>query len=241
MTFLCKATVDRNRRIAVADPWDSVKCAGMGPLSSATGKDVARQHFRAARLAMSAEQRLAAAVGLRDQVLDWLPLGSTRPGLVAAYLSVDPEPGTRELLTSLTARGYQVVVPICEPAYQLSWCSWSAEVELRRSPRAPVLEPVGARRHFSDLLAGERAVALVLVPGLAVDHNGGRLGQGGGYYDRFLAQLRAVDPNVPTLAYVYDHELLPAGSLATTPLDMPLAGTFTPSAYHPLNTRRDAG
>lgn len=190
---------------------------------------------------MSAEQREAAAVGLRTQVLEWLPPGSESPGLVAAYLSVDPEPETHELLASLAARGYEVIVPICEPAYQLSWCSWSAETELRRSPRAPVLEPVGERRSFTDLLGGERTVTLVLVPGLAVDRSGSRLGQGGGYYDRFLAQLRAADPSIPALAYVYDHELLPAGSLATTPLDMPLTGAFTPSGYQPLNTLPDAG
>lgn len=185
---------------------------------------------------MSAEQRAAAAVGLRDRVLEWLPPDTDRPGLIAAYLSVDPEPGTRELLASLAERGYEVVVPICEPAYQLSWCSWSAGVQLRRSPRAPVLEPVGERLSFSELLAGGRAVTLVLVPGLAVDRSGSRIGQGGGYYDRFLAQLRTIDPSVPTLAYVYDHEVLPAGSLATTPLDMPLTGTFTPSAYQPLKS-----
>ncbi len=240
MAFLCKPAVARNRRVAQLGARDSVNYADMGPQSPATGKDAARQHFRAARLAMAPEERAKASAGLRQQVEGWLLPGSNRPGLIAAYLSVDPEPGTLELLASLAGSGYEVVVPICESAYQLSWCRWSAGVELRRSPRAPVLEPVGERRHFTGLLTGGRAVSLLLVPALAVDRSGSRLGQGGGYYDRFLAQLRAVDPAVPTLGYVYDHELLPAGTLAATPLDMPLAGAFTPSAFHRLETRRDA-
>ncbi|MBG6179795.1 5-formyltetrahydrofolate cyclo-ligase [Arthrobacter sp. CAN_A1] len=208
----------------------------MEPTTPAGLKEAARHRFRAERQAMSDAARSRSSTGLQKQVIDWL---AHRPGpangaLVAAYLSMDPEPGTLDLLETLTRTGMDVVVPICEPAYQLSWCRWHTGVELRRSPRAPLLEPVGQRFHYAELLARHGRFALVLVPGLAVDRSGTRLGQGGGYYDRFLAQLRSAVPDVTAAAYLYDHELLPEGSLIATALDMPLTGVFTPSAFHRL-------
>lgn len=214
----------------------------MEPTTPAGLKEAARLRFRAARQAMSPEDRARSTTGLQRQVTDWLVhrSGTVDGGLVAAYLSMDPEPGTLELLRTLTRDGLDVVVPICEPDYQLSWCRWQTGIELRRSPRAPLLEPVGQRFHYSDLLASHGDFALILVPGLAVDRSGTRLGQGGGYYDRFLAQLRSAVPNVQAMAYLYDHEMLPKRSLVATALDMPLTGVFTPSAFHAIGPRGTA-
>lgn len=58
--------------------------------------------------------------------------------------------------------------------------------------------------------------ALVLMPGLAFDLQGHRIGYGGGFYDRFLA----AEPNHPTLALCYDFQLLPA--LETEAHDIPV-------------------
>ncbi|MHA7275160.1 5-formyltetrahydrofolate cyclo-ligase [Arthrobacter sp. HLT1-21] len=206
----------------------------MEPTTPAELKEAARHRFRAARQTMSREDRALSTTGLQRRVSEWLlhqPATATE-GPVAAYLSVDPEPGTLALLDTLTRKGLDVVVPICEPDYQLSWCRWRSGVELHPSPRAPLLEPVGQRFHYAELLDSHGGFTLVLVPGLAVDRSGTRLGQGGGYYDRFLTQLRSAVPDVPAAAYLYEHELLPERSLAATALDMPLAGVFTPSAFH---------
>ncbi|MFD1845303.1 5-formyltetrahydrofolate cyclo-ligase [Arthrobacter flavus] len=208
----------------------------MGHTTTAAEKLNARQLFRARRREMSDEERHHSAAGLGQQVRQWLQASpGPHDGLIAAYLSVDPEPGTTDLLAGLVRDGYDVVVPICEPGYQLSWCRWSADVELRRSPRAPLLEPVGQRFSFSELLDRHGAPSLLLVPGLAVDHTGTRLGQGGGYYDRFLARIRTAVPDLSAAAYLYEHELLPKRSLPRTDLDMPLGGAFTPSAFHRLS------
>lgn len=58
--------------------------------------------------------------------------------------------------------------------------------------------------------------ALVLMPGLAFDPKGHRIGYGGGFYDRFLA----AEPDHPTLALCYDFQMLPA--LETEAFDVPV-------------------
>ena len=58
--------------------------------------------------------------------------------------------------------------------------------------------------------------ALVLMPGLAFDPQGHRIGYGGGFYDKFLA----AEPNHPTLALCYDFQMLPA--LETEEHDIPV-------------------
>lgn len=58
--------------------------------------------------------------------------------------------------------------------------------------------------------------ALVLMPGLAFDPQGHRIGYGGGFYDKFLS----AEPNHPTLALCYDFQLLP--ELETEEHDIPV-------------------
>jgi 5-formyltetrahydrofolate cyclo-ligase len=200
----------------------------------------ARRHFREARRSLDATRLNGDARALAGHVLRWVsatapvPAGEARrPGtpVVAAYLSVGAEPGTHHLVRALHEAGYDVVVPVCEPDYQLSWCRWTPQTRLqpRRAGAVRLMEPVGTRLHFSAL----DALRLVLVPALAVDRAGDRLGQGGGYYDRFLAQLRTVGGSAHTAGYVYGHELVAPGTFDAGSLDMPLDGAFTPAGYHP--------
>jgi 5-formyltetrahydrofolate cyclo-ligase len=58
--------------------------------------------------------------------------------------------------------------------------------------------------------------ALVLMPGLAFDPQGHRIGYGGGFYDKFLAK----EPNHPTLALCYDFQMLQ--QLETEEFDIPV-------------------
>lgn len=73
----------------------------------------------------------------------------------------------------------------------------------------------------TDALA---AATAVVMPALAVAEDGMRLGQGGGYYDRFLAELPR---SVPTVALVFEDELLPAGAIPAEPTDRPVDGVVT--------------
>ncbi|WP_422390315.1 5-formyltetrahydrofolate cyclo-ligase [Arthrobacter sp. N1] len=205
-------------------------------LPGATGKARLRSALRTARAALEPGDRRAQSVDLARVVADHadglLHGAGSRPGprpLVTAYLAADPEPDTAPLLAELRARGIDVVLPVCDPGYRLSWVLWSPDIAVERSVRAPVLEPVGPRRAFGDL-AG---VGLILVPALGVDRSGHRVGQGGGHYDRFLAEVPSA---VPRWGVVYRSEVLADGVIPVEPHDQRLDGIFT--ADGPLYVRQ---
>lgn len=91
----------------------------------------------------------------------------------------------------------------------------------RPDPRRPA-QPMGELLGPGAL--GEAAV--VLVAALAVDLSGTRLGQGGGWYDRALAHLRA---GAPVVAAVFDEEVLPASALPREGHDHPVDAVITPT------------
>jgi 5-formyltetrahydrofolate cyclo-ligase len=142
-------------------------------------------------------------------------------GCVAAYLPLPTEPLDRKLLDQL-AVGVRVLVPVVTGAAPLDWCEYPSPV--RRGARG-IDEPVGPR-------LGPDAVAeadAVLVPALAVDARGHRLGRGGGHYDRTLElRSRLLDgrPAGWLIAVIYDDELLP--SVPFDGLDQPVSATVRP-------------
>lgn len=147
---------------------------------------------------------------------------------VCAFVSYGVEPPTGPLLHTLAAAGYRVAVPVAEPAFQLSWVHWQTGTALAPSTLTPALEPVGERHTFAHL----GPVAGILVPALAADLGGIRLGQGGGYYDRFLSAVGAV----PRVAVVYESEVFPAGTLPADELDQPMDGILSPSGLRPVTS-----
>ncbi len=189
-----------------------------------------RSRLRGTRAALDPQDRADQAEELRRQVLDHVrstitPADDSGPTTIAAYLGVAPEPDTIALLTALTGLGHSIIVPVCEPQYHLSWASWTPGVALERSVRAHVGEPVGPRLSFDEV----PGVRLILVPALGVDRTGNRLGQGGGYYDRFLSGHRHDAPDaLPRFGVVYRSEILAAGEVPAEPFDQPLHGVFTP-------------
>ncbi len=107
-----------------------------------------------------------------------------RAATVAAYVSVGREPGTGPLLDALVAAGKRVILPLLEPDNDLDWALYEGPEALAPAGRG-LLEPVGPA-------LGREAVAtadVVVVPGLAVDRAGMRMGRGGGCYDRALGRV----------------------------------------------------
>ena len=119
---------------------------------------------------------------------------------VAAYLSMGSEPGTGPLIDALLSRGTAVIVPVTTTGGALDWVRYTPDASLGPSALG-VPEPDGPRLG-SDALADAK---LVIVPALAVDQSGWRLGRGAGYFDRALVRAGG-----PICALVYADELLPA-------------------------------
>jgi 5-formyltetrahydrofolate cyclo-ligase len=121
---------------------------------------------------------------------------------------------------ALWKRGSYVLLPLLRPDGDLDWASYEGPESLVPGPRG-LLEPGEPPR-------GPGAVAradAVLVPALAVDRAGNRLGRGGGSYDRALAR---VGPVVPLLALVYDAELL--DHVPAEPHDVKVRAAVSPGA-----------
>ena len=173
------------------------------PLPSSEGlnrdKAAAREPLLAARRQLTPAERAGAGRDIREAVLS-LP-ETQMAGTVAAYYSIGSEPETHGLLFALWKRGSYVLLPILLTGGDLDWASYEGPDSLGPGPRW-LSEPTEPPRGVSAICSAD----LVLVPALAVDHSGVRLGRGGGSYDRALAR---VGTPVPTVALLYDSEFLP--------------------------------
>jgi 5-formyltetrahydrofolate cyclo-ligase len=166
----------------------------------AVGKAALRRRVIAGRALMSEAERAAAGRSLRDRVLG-LPEAQLA-GTVAGYVSVGTEPPTGGLIYALWKRGCYVLLPLLRPDADLDWASYEGPDSLAPGPRG-LLEPIEPGRGVTAISSAD----LVIVPALAADRRGQRLGRGGGSYDRALAR---VGPAVLTVAMLYDRELLDA-------------------------------
>jgi len=161
-------------------------------------KAVLRADVLAARGRLQAREREEGGRSLRDALLELPEMGMA--GTVAAYYSVGTEPSTRGLLYALWKRGTYVLLPMLLPAGELDWASYEGPDSLVPGPRG-LLEPGEPSRGIEAITRAD----VVLVPALAVDGEGNRLGRGGGSFDRALAQVGEL---IPVIAMLYDDELV---------------------------------
>lgn len=142
-------------------------------------------------------------------------------GTVAAYVSIGSEPGTRALLDALRARGVRVLLPVLLADNDLDWAEYEGAEHLVRA-RLGLLEPRGPRLGVQAVLEADA----VLLPGLAVDGRGMRLGRGGGSYDRVLARLEAAGARPHLVVLLYDEEVV--ARVPREPHDHPVSAVVTP-------------
>ena len=185
--------------------------------ATAVDKAGLRRNLVAARTAMPDAERVAAGRLIRDQVLEMPEVSAA--GTVAAYYSVGTEPDTHGLIFALWKRGSYVVLPVLLPDGDLDWASYEGPDSLAPGPRG-LLQPVEPVRGPGTVARAD----VVIVPALAVDVSGKRIGRGGGCYDRALAR---VGGQVPTIGLIYDGELLP--SVPAQPHDRAVRAVVRPS------------
>ncbi len=182
----------------------------------AAQKTALRRRMVAARAGQPAAGRAGAARLLRDAVLELPEIQMA--GTVAAYASIGTEPDTRGLIFALWKRGCYVLLPLLQPDGDLDWASYEGPGSLADGPRG-LAEPTEPPRGVTAI----RSADLVIVPALAADRRGGRLGRGGGSYDRALAR---VGGTVLTIALLYEGELLDA--VPCGPHDQPVRAVVQP-------------
>ncbi len=160
-------------------------------------KDELRGQVRRSRQERGPEQRLLVADAIATHLLAEPFIQVDR---VACHLSMGTEPGTGPLITGLLQRGVEVIVPVTHTKdHQLEWVAFDPAAPLR-------LSSIGIPEPHRGPHLGAGALedtGLVIVPALAVDHSGHRLGRGAGYYDRALKSVTA-----PICAVVHSNELM---------------------------------
>jgi 5-formyltetrahydrofolate cyclo-ligase len=171
-----------------------------GPAVAQAKRDL-RVRLSAARRSLTAADRDRQDAAIRDAAIGWL--AARRDGVsrtVAGYVPMIGEPGGGPLPAALRAGADRLLLPILRPDLDLDWAAYESEDALVPG-RLGLREPAGAR--LGPAAIAEAAV--VVVPAVAADRHGGRLGRGGGSYDRALARLR---PETVVLAALYRGELV---------------------------------
>src|SRR5262249_47238102 len=128
-----------------------------------------------------ARDNAGAGAAVRDNFLDAVKTSGRIP--VSAYWPLEEEFDPRPLFMELHRRGHPIGLPVVVARGQpLLFRRWEPATELARGPFRVMIPPP---------TAPEIVPALLLVPLLAFDRAGYRLGYGGGFYDRTIAKLRA--------------------------------------------------
>lgn len=161
-----------------------------------TSKPALRAEVLARRRTLTKGTLVLAAATLRAHVVGAVRAAGARQ--VCAYVPFGTEPGSRILLDALTVGGVEVLLPVVRPDRDLDWAPYTGPRSLADTARGH-REPIGRRLGVGAVTA----VDLLIVPALAVDGVGRRLGRGGGSYDRALAR---VAPEVTVAALLHDGE-----------------------------------
>ncbi|MFG1173466.1 5-formyltetrahydrofolate cyclo-ligase [Erwiniaceae bacterium CAU 1747] len=179
-----------------------------------------RTHVRHLRRALSDEQQQLAAVQAAEHALSFAPLEQAKN--IALFLSVDGELNTRPLIAKLWQRKQRVFLPALHPFSpgNLLFIRYDENTELKKN-RLRIPEPSLDIRNLVPL----SELDVLLVPLVAFDARGQRLGMGGGFYDRTLQNWQ-------------QHGFLPVGlahdcqqveNVPTAEWDIPLPALITPS------------
>lgn len=165
---------------------------------------------RAAALAARAQAHALGQGAAADHLASWLAphAGKVLAGYLPIRTEIDPRP-------AMSAHAGPVCVPVVEGAGQpLRFRDWTPEAPLDRGPFGTTHPAAGAWR----------VPDIVILPLVAFDADGFRLGYGGGFYDRTLECLRAQGP-VLAVGFAFAAQELPA--VPVEPTDQPLDAIIT--------------
>lgn len=121
---------------------------------------------------------------------------------VMFYVDVRTEVKTRDFLAVALTHGKKIVVPYCvEGELELFWLQSMDELDVGMYK---ILEPRADLRGLPEKQVSPIELDLVMVPGVAFDRTGARMGHGFGYYDKLLERTR---PGTPLIALAFECQL----------------------------------
>ena len=177
-----------------------------------------RRRIRAARRARDPEVRARHAALLTEAALG---LAGRIDGPVCAHLPIGVEPWSPAGVEALRSAGHEVLLPVvADREGPLDWARYEGPDALLPGLLG-LREPAGTRLGPDAV----RRAGLVLLPALAADRSGVRLGQGGGFYDRTLP---LVDASVPLVVVLDEGELVDA--LPAEPHDRRVTAALLPES-----------
>lgn len=190
---------------------------------TAQNKQLLRFHIRRMRQRFPASQKTLQGFtrAIENEV------GSSSHLTIAAFLPLASEPPIKKALGQLIARGHTILVPRILPHHQLSWVRWTPGAATSTHALG-IEEPLGEELTSAAFLEAD----LRLVPALAYDVTGRRLGQGGGYYDRLLEELDHRIRSRSTVGVAFEREILT--KVPADHWDARLSYVLTESGVHRL-------
>ncbi|WP_020470666.1 5-formyltetrahydrofolate cyclo-ligase [Zavarzinella formosa] len=171
-----------------------------------------REQAHANRNAQTNKDELSANICAKFMALPAYTAAKT----VMFYIDVRSEVRTRQSLPDALAYGKKIIVP---------WCNEAGELELFHLENMDelavgmykILEPKPELRGLPEKQCKPEDLDLVMVPGVAFDRHGARMGHGKGYYDKLLQHSR---PDTPLVALAFECQLFPEIPMAPHDIHM---------------------
>ena len=184
-----------------------------------SAKSALRREFRAKRNALTAPERAAGSAQVCSRLPQVCPLFSAASGAIAVYLAGEMEVDLGSFICSQLDRGAVLVAPRAAGFARIT------DLESIAYTARGLAEPIGTAINTSD-------IELFLIPGLAFDRYGSRLGQGGGWYDKALLRRR---PEALLVGIAFDEQI--ADCLPREEHDVPMDCVLTPTRWLDLRSK----
>ena len=183
-------------------------------MSSSEDKKDIRDRIKRRRAELQPNKRAMDSLQIAMKALA-IPMVSRATGALS-YGATPDEVDAGPLLAFLRARGARGALPRVEGSeLTLHWAEGNFQLERGA---------FGLTQPTADTpLAADEAIDLIIVPGVAFDAEGNRLGYGAGYYDRLLARF----PGVPTVGLAYDEQIV--DGIPVEEHDVPIDFVVTPT------------
>ena len=193
-------------------------------ISNVLNRQQIRQKYRSRRQILSPVQQTEAATEILSTCIESTQLSLVNT--VACYIANDGEIDPKSIIDYCWQQGKCVLLPVLHPFSKghLLFIEYHPSTPTRKNCYG-IKEPVITSTNICTLAN----IELILTPLVAFDVEGGRLGMGGGYYDRTLAPIRR-DP-LPTQLIGLAHTCQQTDLLLTASWDIPLDGIATPQHF----------